>query len=166
MNNKFCNKQVSKLGHHIIFFALGSNLGDRKDNIDKAISMLEQKLQIEIITISDIFVNNALLLEGSPPEWNLEFYNIVIKARINLDRFSPLEIITIIKKIENNLDRVNISRWSPRTIDIDILIIENIKIMQGEILTIPHKELHNRDFFLIPLNQIDKNWQQFLPLCN
>ena len=145
-----------------IIFALGSNLGDRAKNLDDAVLMLKQELLLKDIKTSKILINQALLLPDSPPEWNLEFFNIAISGVVDLSRFEPLKILEVIKKIEQNLQRNSKGKWSPRTIDIDILLIENTKIYNPPQLVIPHIEILNRDFFLIPLNEIEPDWQKIL----
>ena len=154
MSNNSNNKKI--------IFALGSNLGDRAKNLDDALLMLKQELLLKDIKTSKILINQALLLPDSPPEWNLEFFNIAISGVVDLSRFEPLKILEVIKKIEQNLQRNNKGKWSPRTIDIDILLIENTKIYNPPKLVIPHIEILNRDFFLIPLNEIEPDWQKIL----
>ena len=145
-----------------VIFALGSNLGDRAKNLDDALLMLKQELLLENVKTSKILINQALLLPDSPPEWNLEFFNIAISGVVDLSRFEPLKILEVIKQIEQNLQRNSKGKWSPRTIDIDILLIENTKIYNPPQLVIPHIEILNRDFFLIPLNEIEPDWQKIL----
>jgi len=152
----------SKSNNKKIIFALGSNLGDRAKNLDDALLMLKQELLLENVKTSKILINQALLLPDSPPEWNLEFFNIAISGVVDLSRFEPLKILEVIKQIEQNLQRNSKGKWSPRTIDIDILLIENTKIYNPPQLVIPHIEILNRDFFLIPLNEIEPDWQKIL----
>ena len=154
MSNNSNNKKI--------IFALGSNLGDRAKNLDDAVLMMKQELFLENIKTSKILINKALLLPDSPPEWNLEFFNIAISGVVDLSRFEPLKILEVIKQIEQNLQRNSKGKWSPRTIDIDILLIENTKIDNPPQLVIPHIEILNRDFFLIPLNEIEPDWQKIL----
>lgn len=82
-------------------------------------------------------------------EQNL-FLNVVIKIET---KFSEREILKIINKIEAELDRKREIRWEPRTIDIDILLFSNKKIDEIDLI-IPHKEMLNRLFVLIPLIEI------------
>ncbi len=152
----------SSVDNKKIIFALGSNLGDRAKNLDDAVLMLEQELLLKDIKTSKILINQALLLPNSPPEWNLEFFNIAISGIIDLSSFKPLKILEVIKKIEENLQRNSKGKWSPRTIDIDILLIENTKIYNPPKLVITHVEILNRDFFLTPLNEIEPDWQKIL----
>lgn len=142
-----------------IIFGLGSNLGNRDSNLKNAVLELEQKLFLQNIRQSKIFKNPAMLLPNSPPEWDLEFFNIAVSADIDLEFFSPEKILITIKEIEKNLQRFDGPKWSPREIDIDILLIEKTKIDLGNKLQIPHKDLENRDFFLITMEEIEPNWR-------
>ena len=138
-----------------IIFCLGSNIGDRKLYLQKAVQMLQIKLELKNSKQSSILENKALLLPNSPPEWDIDFYNIALSADINLEKFPPLEILKIIKQIEIELGRINRGQWSPREIDIDIIAIDNLKINHGELLQIPHLGLFQRDFFLKTIAEIE-----------
>ena len=145
-----------------IAFILGSNLGDRKNNLDEAINFLEENLDLKQIKISDFLENKALLKANSPKEWDKDFLNIAVSGDINLEKFPPQEILKIIHEIEIKLDRKRDGNsWAPRTIDIDIAFIEDL-IFNENNLQIPHKELANRDFFLIPLKEIEEKWVKIL----
>ncbi len=149
---------------HKIIFGLGSNLGDRKFNLDCASTFLQQKLQLMELRKSTIFKNPALLKENSPKEWDIEFFNIALSARINLEQFPPQKILEVIKEIENELGRKPDAKWSPRPIDIDILIIEGTKIDLKDELVIPHYDLQNRDFFLVTMEEIEPKWRELMQL--
>ncbi len=138
-----------------IVFGLGSNLGDRNFYLDEAVLELTQQLFLSNSKTSAIFRNPAMLLPNSPKEWDVEFFNIAFSADINLQKFSPEKILETVKKIEKNLGRKERERWAPREIDIDILLIEGVKIELGEKLTIPHRDLFNRDFFVKTVEEIE-----------
>lgn len=140
----------------IVVLGLGSNMGDRSENIKKAIKLLSLSC-LEIISLSDIYINEALLLNDSPESWNKDFLNISILGKTNLE---PEELLSKIKDIEKRTGRELNERWAPRVIDIDILIYED-KIINKDNLTIPHKELLNRDFIILSLVDIIPNW--YLP---
>ncbi len=141
-----------------IIFGLGSNLGDKEFFLDEAVKRLKSDLSLQNLTKSKILKNKALLLKNSPPEWNQEFFNIAVSAEVNLDKFPPLKILQTIKKIEQDLGRIDRGKWSPREIDIDILTIENL-VVDEENLKIPHYDLLNRDFFLQTIKEIEPDWQ-------
>ena len=139
-----------------IAFVLGSNLGDRKSNLDQAIKSLELQLNLSKIKISNPLENKALLKPGAPKEWDRDFLNIAVSGDVNLEELPPLEILKILHEIEVKLGRKRDgSCWAPRTIDIDIAFIEDL-VFDEDGLQIPHKEMRNRDFFMIPLLEIEK----------
>ncbi|MBP7710232.1 MAG: 2-amino-4-hydroxy-6-hydroxymethyldihydropteridine diphosphokinase [Rickettsiales bacterium] len=150
--NQFFGRNIARKR---IVFGLGSNLGDRNFYLDEAVLELTQQLFLTNPKTSQIFKNPAMLLPNSPKEWDCEFFNIAFSADIDLQKFSPEKILEIIKKIEENLGRKERERWAPREIDIDILLIEGVKVELGEKLTIPHRDLLNRDFFVKTVEEIE-----------
>jgi 2-amino-4-hydroxy-6-hydroxymethyldihydropteridine diphosphokinase len=138
-----------------IIFGLGSNLGDRNFYLAEAVHELENQLSLTNCKKSKIFKNPAMLLPDSPPEWNIEFFNIAFSADIDLEKFPPQKILEIVKKIEKKLGRKEHQKWAPREIDIDILLIEKLKIHIEHKLTIPHPGLFERDFFIKPVEEIE-----------
>jgi len=141
-----------------IAFGLGSNLGDRQKNIENAIKELTKIFDLQDVKQSRIFENKAMLLPDSPKEWDINFYNIALVAKIDETKFSPLKILKEIKNIETKLGRKKSPKWSPREIDIDILIIQDTKFKNNE-LEIPHYDLKNREFFVKTLDEVWKNWR-------
>ncbi len=137
-----------------IIFSLGSNLGNRGFYLDEAVKKLTIELDLLNIKRSNILKNPAMLLKNSPKEWDLEFFNIALSADIDLKKFSPQKILEIVKKIEKDLGRKEIGKWAPREIDIDILVIEDLKVSIDR-LTIPHPGLFKRDFFIKTVAEIE-----------
>jgi 2-amino-4-hydroxy-6-hydroxymethyldihydropteridine diphosphokinase len=148
--NYLKNKQKKR-----IIFGLGSNLGDKESYLTEALRSLENQLFLTNIKKSTIFKNPALLLPSSPAEWNQEFFNIAVSADINLEKFPPLTILEIVKKIEKEVGRQERDKWAPREIDIDILFIESCAVNIPHKLIIPHYDLVNRDFFLQTIKEIE-----------
>ena len=138
-----------------ILFGIGSNLGDKNLNIFNAIDKLKNYLSLKNIKISKIYKNPAMLPPLAPIEWNKEFYNVAISADINLEIFNPLKILEIIKKIEKEIGRKDSERWSPREIDIDILMIDEFFFEEKNLLKIPHEGLFDRDFFYKTVEEIE-----------
>jgi 2-amino-4-hydroxy-6-hydroxymethyldihydropteridine diphosphokinase/dihydropteroate synthase len=138
-----------------IIFGLGSNLGDREFFLSEAVKRISKKLKLNDIKKSDILQNKALLLEGSPKSWDIDFFNIIVSADINLKTYNPLKILEIIKEVELELGRNNILKWSPREIDIDILAIDELIFNYEDKLIVPHKELFKRDFFISGFQEIE-----------
>jgi 2-amino-4-hydroxy-6-hydroxymethyldihydropteridine diphosphokinase/dihydropteroate synthase len=117
--------------------------------------LLQIKLELENLKQSSILENKALLLPNSPPEWDIDFYNIAISGDINLKKFPPLEILEITQQIEIELGKTYRGKWAPREIDIDIVTIDNLRIDLDKTLIIPHPQLFNRDFFLKTIAEIE-----------
>ena len=128
-----------------VYLSLGSNIGNRQKYIESAIELIVKTEGIEILKKSGLY-------ETSPVGYVEQdlFLNTVIKIETD---FSAREILKIINKIENELDRKREIRWGPRTIDIDILIFSDKKINETDLI-IPHKEMLNRLFVLVPLIEI------------
>ena len=141
-----------------IIFGLGSNLGDRNFYLDKAVQDLEMQLDLRNIKRSRIFKNPAMLLPDSPLEWDQEFFNIAVSADVNLKKFPPQKILEIVKNIEKKLGRRAREKWSPREIDIDILLIEDLKIQIDDKLIIPHPGLMEREFFRKTVGEIESGF--------
>ena len=144
-----------------IIFGLGSNLGDRENNLALAVDALSIKLSLVNIKKSKILINKALLKPDAPKEWDLDFFNIAVSGDINLQNFSPEKILEITQSIEKQLGRQSNEfaiAWAPRKIDIDILAIDNLIIDLGDKLRIPHWALLERDFFYKPMTEIEPDW--------
>lgn len=123
-----------------ISLALGSNLGNKKAYIYKAIELLKEKVAITAI---------APIYESIPVGYTKQdnFYNTALQATTAL---SPLDLLRFIKDIEKKIGRKKRFVNGPREIDIDIIFYAN-KIIQEDGLTIPHPRMHERDFVLKPL---------------
>ncbi|AIL65253.1 2-amino-4-hydroxy-6- hydroxymethyldihydropteridine pyrophosphokinase [Rickettsiales bacterium Ac37b] len=142
-----------------IALGLGANLGNRLENLRKAVDYLLSANVISNITISSLYETAPLVPENAPSNWNKTFYNIVIKGATN---YKPLQLLQKIKEIETILGRKKRLKWAPREIDIDILVYaeEYIEISVGSMsLVIPHIDLLNRDFFLVPLAELWPDWK-------
>ena len=137
----------------MIYIGIGSNLGNRIENITKAKYFLD--LNGINITKSSSYYETLSWPDPNKPK----FINIVVQSDT---KASPEKLLKIFKSIEKKLGRKKKSKNSPRTCDIDI-ISYNQKILTGNI-TIPHKRMHKRNFVLFPLFEINKNW--FHPKTN
>ena len=132
----------------IIYLSLGSNLGNRKRNIEKTKFELHSK-GINIIKSSNYYETLSW-----PNINNPKFYNIILKVSSNL---KILELLKICKQIETSLGRKKAPKNSPRTCDIDIIDYNQKIIVNG--INVPHPRMHLRNFVLIPLFEIEKNWR-------
>lgn len=128
---------------HIVYLALGSNLGDREENLKQAIASLPP--QMDVKARSHIY---------ETPPWGYEdqprFLNQVVKAQTYLQ---PEPLLKHIKRLEVALGRKATFRNGPREIDIDILLYDDL-VLNTPILTLPHPHMHERGFVLLPMMDI------------
>jgi 2-amino-4-hydroxy-6-hydroxymethyldihydropteridine diphosphokinase/dihydropteroate synthase len=129
------------------YLALGSNLGNRRENLEGAIAALDSE-GARFAGASPVYRTPALLLPESPADWDRPFLNCVIKVETEL---TPLELLRLAKRIEAGMGRDLSVKWSPRTIDIDILLYGDLRIDSPE-LSVPHKALYERYFLLDALS--------------
>jgi len=137
--------EIHRTRKRLIAFSLGSNVGDKSRNLRTALAWMNTLEGTEIERVSH-FYKTAPWGE-TDQEW---FLNACAIGRTTTE---PQVLIQRLKSIELKLGRVPSSRWGPRTIDIDILFADDLEI-QTPTLTLPHKELFNRAFVLIPLAEI------------
>jgi len=133
---------------HIAYVGIGSNLGDKLNNCQKAISETLKADRHKLLAKSSLFKTQPV---GYPSQdW---FVNGVIKIETDLE--AP-ELLRTLKTVESRLGRAETFRWGPRTIDLDILFFDDTEIRTEE-LQIPHPLIQSRQFVLIPLAEIDPN---------
>ncbi len=143
----------------IAFLAIGSNLGNRKLNIE----LTKFKLQSNLINI----LKSSSLYETSswPDKTKPKFLNNVIKIKTYL---SPAQLLKICKKIEFQLGRKRKAKNEPRTCDIDIIDYDQkaVKSINSYSIVIPHPRMESRNFVLIPLYELSKNWKHPIKKVN
>lgn len=129
----------------ITYLGLGSNLGDRRRNIEGAIKLMAQRKNIKVREVSSLYETEPVGYEDQ--RW---FINGVLKVETTL---KPRELLEALKEIEEALNRKRDLRWGPRTVDLDILLYDDLKI-EAQDFVIPHPEMHRRAFVLVPLAEI------------
>ena len=130
-----------------IYIGIGSNLGNRNRNIEKAKLLLIEK-GVKILKSSAYYETLSW-----PDTKKPKFINIVLQSNTIIP---PKRLIKLFKTIEKELGRKPDKKNSPRECDIDIISYSNM-VLNDEI-TIPHKRMHKRNFVLFPLYELDKNW--------
>ena len=132
------------------YLAIGSNLGNKINNIEIA------KFELEKYKIKILRSSSAYLSESWPDASKPNYINIIIKIKTNL---APLELLEICNLVELKLGRTRSKKNAPRTCDIDI-IDYNKKILNKKNgkLILPHPRINKRNFVLLPLFEIDKSW--------
>lgn len=132
---------------HTVYLALGSNMGNKEENIDRAIENISKRMG-RVTAISAFYITEP---EGFESENN--FINAACEVQTVL---LPLEVLELTQVIEREMGRKRKSvnkAYSDRIIDIDILLYDN-EIVEYPHLIIPHPHLHKRDFVLLPLADI------------
>ncbi len=132
----------------MVYIGIGSNLGNRISNIEKTKYFLNLN-GVNIIKSSSYYETLSWPDSSKP-----KFINVIIQSDT---KFSPKKFLEIFKSIEKKLGRKKNKKNSPRTCDIDVISYSQ-KIVTGNI-SIPHKRMHRRNFVLIPLYELNKNWQ-------
>jgi 2-amino-4-hydroxy-6-hydroxymethyldihydropteridine diphosphokinase len=122
---------------------LGTNLGNKLENLRNAVSAIKRLSKTQLIQVSGIYETKPFEV----PDKQQNFYNCCLKINTDL---SPLTLLGACLGIEASLGRVRTFKNASRIIDIDLLLYNDIKINTEE-LTLPHKEILKRDFVLIPL---------------
>ena len=132
-------------GWHTAYLSLGSNMGDRQSNINEAIKSFEEDEYCQVTA-------KAELIETKPYGYTEQddFINTAIKVRT---LYSANELLQKIQQVEEQGKRERTIHWGPRTIDVDIIFYDDM-VCQTEQLTIPHPQMHLREFVLKPLAQI------------
>lgn len=138
---------------HTVLFSLGTNLGDRHHNLRRAIAGLTRLTSIN--AVSPTYETAPWGVTDQP-----DFYNLCLKAETTLH---PVALLDAVKRLEQEIGRENNVRWGPRLIDIDIIAVDD-DVLDLPRLTIPHSELTERAFVLVPLADIAPDWQH--PISN
>lgn len=132
-------------GWHMAYIALGSNLGDKEANLRLGVEGLRSTRGCRVEAVSDFLVTEPY--GGVEQD---DFLNGAMKIRTLL---TPHELLERLHEIEQEAKRERVVRWGPRTLDLDILLYDDL-ILDEEELHIPHIEMYKRDFVLKPLCQI------------
>src|SRR5690349_9399359 len=152
-----CTLAPFKDGRMIAVLGLGSNVGDRAGYLRAAVNRLSRLLKGA--RLSRLLEAPALLLPDAPPAWDKPFLNMALCGETML---SPQELMARAKEIERALGRIDRGKWGPREIDIDLLAMEDL-VLESEALCVPHRELLNRDFALLPLVELAPDWRYPVP---
>ena len=127
------------------YVALGSNIGDSKAHLDGAVEALKADEKVRVLQVADYIVTK--------PYGGVEQDDFVNSAMAIETLYSPEELLDRLHEIEADHARERIIHWGPRTLDLDILLYEDV-VMDTPDLIIPHKDMHNREFVLKPMAEI------------
>ena len=132
----------------IAYIALGSNLHTPREQLKRALKALAQLPQTQLMAVSSFYRSKPLGPQDQP-----DYLNAAVEISTAL---SPLALLDELQRIENEQGRVRLRRWGERTLDLDILLYGD-EIIQSERLTVPHYDMHNREFVIVPLAEIASN---------
>ena len=127
------------------YLGFGTNLGDRKKNLERAIISLDSRPDLTILRTSGIYETEPWGMTDQP-----NFLNMVAEIATSI---SLGELLERVKKLEQDMGREDGPRFGPRLIDVDILMLEDQVVNQPD-LQIPHASLHLRAFVLVPLTEL------------
>ena len=128
-----------------VFIGLGSNLGDRMFYLHQALVEIENSPQISLKKCSSVYETEPVGKKDQP-----QFLNMITELESTL---LPQELLRRLKEIENTLGRTHTEHWGPREIDLDILYYGS-EVFNDEKLHLPHPEIVNRRFVLVPMEEI------------
>ncbi|MCB1663015.1 MAG: 2-amino-4-hydroxy-6-hydroxymethyldihydropteridine diphosphokinase [Pseudomonadales bacterium] len=131
-----------------VYIGLGSNLNDPAAQLRRALHQLQQLPKSQFLALSKIYQSSPIGPENQP-----DYLNAVVLVNTQL---SPEQLLDYLQHIERLQRRIRTIHWGPRTIDLDILLFGQQQIHTDR-LTIPHSQMHLRDFVLIPLLDISPN---------
>ena len=130
----------------LAYIGLGSNLKGPKEQIEKALWVLSEANETALLSVSSFYQSKPLLDIPGP-----NYLNVVCKIETDL---SALDLLNFCQEIEDNQQRVREVKWGSRTIDLDILLYGD-QVLATKRLSIPHPEMINRAFVLLPLFEIE-----------
>lgn len=128
----------------IAYIALGSNLGDKEKNLRRALLLLTQQ-GVEVVRVSSFISTEPYGVTDQP-----QFLNAVACVRTSL---APLALLDVLLAMELAMGRVRLRHWGERNIDLDLLLYEDV-VLDTKRLRLPHPDMQNRDFVLLPLAEI------------
>lgn len=130
------------------FLGLGSNLGDREDNLHRALGEIVASVEVSLLKASSVEETEPVDYLDQPP-----FLNQVVLIETGLE---PLDLLHLMQNVEDSMGRRRIFPKGPRIIDIDLLLYEDL-ILNIRDLILPHPEIKNRDFVMRHLLEIEGN---------
>ena len=128
-----------------VYIALGSNLAEPVQQLQAALEALQALPNSQLLAVSSFYQSQPLGPQDQP-----DFVNAVALLETALE---PLPLLDELQRIENEQGRVRLRRWGERTLDLDILLFNQQRIQNAR-LTVPHYDMQNREFVIVPLHEI------------
>ncbi|AGH95016.1 dihydropteroate synthase [Pseudobdellovibrio exovorus] len=138
-----------------VALGLGANLGNPIEQLRLSLQLLKQIPNLKVLRVSSLYESDAQLPENAESSWNQKFLNAAVLCEVRAD-LSAQTLLSHIKEIELKIGRAQADRWAPRRIDIDILYWDQEPYSDLS-LSIPHRQLFERPFALLPLLEV---WPQ------
>lgn len=132
-------------GEVFAFLGLGSNLGDRLDNLQRAVDLLDDDDATRVEAVSSVYETEPV---GGPEQG--PYLNIALRVAT---RRSPRRLLRLCNEVEAALGRVREERWGPRTVDVDVLLYGE-RVLRTPRLEVPHARMTERAFVLVPLMEV------------
>ncbi|MFB9324327.1 2-amino-4-hydroxy-6-hydroxymethyldihydropteridine diphosphokinase [Paenibacillus aurantiacus] len=129
----------------IAYIALGSNMGNRDQLLVRALNLLNDRPDIDVLRVSGLYETDPVGYTDQPP-----FLNMAAALSTSLE---PVALLRGMLAIEADLGRKRDIRWGPRTIDLDLLLYDDVRMDEQE-LTLPHPRMLERAFVLVPLRDV------------
>lgn len=129
----------------IAYIGIGSNLGDRGENVETAICRMRLEKELKVLRISSIYESDPLGVTDQP-----QFLNGVVEVETSLP---PRDLLRRLLVLETHLGRKRSIQGGPRIMDLDLLLYDKVVMREGD-LTLPHPEMHRRKFVLLPLLEL------------
>ena len=144
----FIPQAFYQMAHITAYIGIGSNLGIPEENCTNAIEKISSTKDIKIISKSSFYQTEPI--GGVQQGW---FINAAIEIETDL---SPVNLLSVLLNLELAMGRIRQEKWGPRLIDLDLLLYSNL-VLEKKGLTLPHPEIQNRKFVLIPMSEIAGN---------
>jgi 2-amino-4-hydroxy-6-hydroxymethyldihydropteridine diphosphokinase len=130
----------------LVYIGLGANLDQPQQQLEQALYELAQLPHVELITHSSLYHSKPVGPQDQP-----DYINAVALLESQLE---PLALLDALQQLEQDHDRIRKRHWGERTLDLDIILIDN-KVINNERLQVPHPHAQQRSFVLIPLSEIN-----------
>ena len=131
-----------------VYLGLGSNVGDSLEVLNRAIKLIDDDKSCSVLKVSSFYETSPY---GNVDQNN--FFNCAIEI---ITGYGIESLFSFTKGVEKQLGRKKRERWGPREVDIDILLYDNL-VIETDKLKVPHEDLINRDFVLVPLLELNQN---------
>ncbi|WP_370327002.1 2-amino-4-hydroxy-6-hydroxymethyldihydropteridine diphosphokinase [Euzebya sp.] len=136
-------------GPEAVFLGIGGNTGDRLHYLNRGVRLLDRHPRINVDDVSSVYETAPIGPSDDP------YLNIAVRVLTDL---APLPLLRACQRVEATLGRVRSTRWGARTIDVDVLLYGD-RQLTADVLTVPHPELANRAFALVPLTEVAPGWR-------